>query len=106
MIPAGCSFPPRFTGGGGRALPLPRRGAAPTNLRKLGSATTAQLVLHGYVAAMARTTVELGWQPPPYDQLPADIAALCERPFVASFAHRLAWVLSGGIGNGEKESAP
>ncbi|WP_280393695.1 patatin-like phospholipase family protein [Nocardia brasiliensis] len=96
----------RLNRAGWRALAQQRSRAVPTNLRKLGSATTAQLVLHGYVAAMARTTVELGWQPPSYDLLPADIAALCERPFVASFAHRLAWVLSGGIGYGEKESAP
>lgn len=69
--------------------------AIATNLRKLGKKKVAQLVLHGYASMMARTTTELGWQPPAATALPADIERLCAEPFVGSFIHRLLWILTG-----------
>ena len=48
-----------------------------TNLRKLGSGTTARLIFHGYVAALAHTTTSLGWTPPMHLPRLADIETWC-----------------------------
>ena len=88
----------RLTRAGWRALAQQRDPGVQTNLRRLGAEQVAQLVLHGYVATMARTVADLGWIPGPPERLPADIAKLCTSPFVGSFRHRIAWVLSGSFG--------
>lgn len=80
---------------GWRAISQQHNPSIPTNLRGLGEDTVVRLVIHGYLATMAHTVTELGWDPPPAGRICTDIPGLCTDRHVGSFWNRLAWVLSG-----------
>ncbi len=91
------SMPPehRLSRNGWRTVAQQRSPDVQTNLRHLGAVTVAQLVVHGYVATMARTVTDLGWVASAPSRLPPDIESLCSKPFVGSFRDRFRWVMSG-----------
>jgi hypothetical protein len=66
-----------------------------TNLKRLGCERVTDLVLHGYVAMMARSAAHLGWSPtPPNDEI-NNLEYICSTTFVGNLLHRLFHLVTG-----------
>ncbi len=99
----------RLSAAGWHALATQQNPSVTTNLKRLGPERVADLVLHGYVAMMARSAAHLGWSPTAPNREIDSLEEICSTPFVGNLLHRLLHLITGrsnwrtGV-SGEKSS--